>query len=275
MYEKLDTVKKNIGIAGTGKMGEALITGLLKAKILPSEKLYAYDIDRKRSEYISKKYGIPYKTSNVSLAKKCSVLIVAVKPYDVKKVLENIKNIITTQHLIISLAAGISIDYIKKILKKKAQIVRVMPNTPVLVGEGMTAINYSEKITRENKHIVEKIFASVGKTAILDSEHINAATAISGSGPAYIYMIIEALADVGVKVGLPRDLATLLASQTTLGSAKMVLETQEHPAKLKDMVTTPGGVAAEGLYGLERGNLRSTISEAVLKANQRAKELTK
>jgi pyrroline-5-carboxylate reductase len=265
--------EKKIGIIGAGKIGEALISGLLKANATTPDRICASDSSPQRCEYISKKYNIKCSPDNLMVAENSSVIILAVKPKDVKPVLEQINKALTNNHLLISVAAGVTINYIQKILGKDIPIIRTMPNTPILVREGMIAISTAENTPKEDLEVAVQIFNFVGKTVVVEEKHLNAITGLSGSGPAYIYLVIEALTEAGVKVGLPRDLAILLAAQTTLGSAKMILETNEHPARLREMVTTPGGVAIDGILELEEGKLRTTLIKAVVKATQRAEEL--
>ncbi len=208
------------------------------------------------------------------MVKKSEVVILAIKPSEIKKVLLEIKDVITDKHLLISIAAGVTTDYINKNLKKLVPTVRGMPNTPVLVREGMTVLT-SVNGSNEHLDLAREIFESLGKVTFLEERYLNAVTALSGSGPAYIFMVIEALIEAGVKVGIPREISYLLAAQTTLGSAKMALEleTGEHPALLREMVTTPGGVTIDGIIQLEEGKLRTSIINAVVKATERSREL--
>jgi pyrroline-5-carboxylate reductase len=230
------------------------------------------DVLKERREYISNKYGIECIESNSELTRKSNVIIMAVKPNDVKKVIYEIKDEITNKHVLITIAAGVTIKYVMKYLKKKVPIIRGMPNIPVLVQEGMTVLTTVDG-TNEHMSLAKEIFESVGKVAILEEKHMDAVTGLSGSGPAYIFMVIESLVEAGVKTGIPRDISDLLAAQTTYGSAKMILETGEHPALLKDMVTTPGGVTIDGIIQLEEGKLRTSIMKAVVQAAERSKEL--
>ncbi len=265
---------KNIclGIIGTGKIGEALIKGMLSSGKINKENLFSTDVIKERREFINKEYGIGCLESNRELVKKCNVIIMAVKPNDVTKVLNEVRDSITEKHLLISIAAGVTINYIMKNLMKKIPIVRGMPNIAVLVQEGMTVLTTANG-TDKHLDVAKEIFESVGKVAILEEKYLNAVTGLSGSGPAYIFMVIESLIEAGVKTGIPRDISDLLAAQTTFGSAKMVLETGEHPALLKDMVTTPGGVTIDGIIQLEEGKLRTSIMKAVVQATERSKEL--
>ncbi len=267
------SVDGRIGIIGAGNVGEALISGLLKAKVSSIDKVMASDIAQQRCEYITNKYKIFCTQNNAEVLSQSSVVILCVKPKDIKNVLEEIKPKINPSHLLISIAAGVSINYIQKLIGNKIQIIRGMPNIAVLIREGMTVLSNANNVVGKNLETAMKIFSSVGKVIFLDEKLLDAVTGLSGSGPAYIYIVIEALSDAGIKVGLSREISTLLAAQTTLGAAKMVFETKEHPAKLRDMVTTPGGVAIDGLIELEEGKLRITLINAVVKATQKAKEL--
>lgn len=261
-----------LGIIGSGKIGEALINGILTSGKLNKKSLVSTDVIKERREYISNKYGIECFESNSELTRKSNVIIMAIKPNDVKKVIYEIKNKITDKHVLITIAAGVTIKYVMKHLKKKVPIIRGMPNIAVMVQEGMTVLTTVDG-TNEHMSLAREIFESVGKVAILEEKHMDAVTGLSGSGPAYIFMVIESLVEAGVKTGIPRDISDLLAAQTTFGSAKMILETGEHPALLKDMVTTPGGVTIDGIIQLEEGKLRTSIMKAVVQAAERSKEL--
>lgn len=266
-------VNRRIGIIGAGNIGEALISGLLRAKTSSSDKISASDIAQQRCEHIVNTYGVFCTQSNAEVVSRSDIIILCVKPKDVIDVLEEIKPKLTHRHLLISIAAGVSISYISKILGDNIQVVRGMPNITVLIGEGMTVLSKTKNVEKDNLETALEIFRSVGKVILLDEKHLDAVTGLSGSGPAYIYMVIEALTEAGVKVGLSREVSTILAAQTTLGAAKMIFEIKEHPAKLRDMVTTPGGVTIDGLLELEEGKLRMTLINAVMKATQRAREL--
>ncbi len=265
-------INVRLGIIGSGKIGEALINGLLSSKRIRKENLVSSDVKKERRDYITQKYSIECLSSNSDLINRSEVIILAVKPNDVKKVVVGIGDTLTDRHLLISIAAGVTITYIMKYLKKQIPIVRGMPNVPVLVREGITVLT---TINGTNKHLnlAKEIFGSIGKVVVLEERHLDAVTGLSGSGPAYIFMVIESLVEAGVKVGIPREISSLLAVQTTIGSAKMVLETGEHPALLRDMVTTPGGVTIDGIIQLEEGKLRTSIINAVVKATERSREL--
>ncbi|HID18565.1 TPA: pyrroline-5-carboxylate reductase [Candidatus Bathyarchaeota archaeon] len=264
---------KKIGIIGVGKIGEALISGLLKSGVASPERLYASDIVKQRCDYISKTYQVSCVT-NREVVENSDVIIVSVQPRDIKGVLEEIGRLLSPEQLLVSTAAGVTISYLLKCLgRSDIQVVRIMPNITVVVRESITAMAPAGNVTEENLQLVKEVFGSVGKVVIVDEKHMDAITGLSGSGPAYVYLIIEAMVEAGVKIGLPRELSLQLAAQTVLGSAKMVLEIKEHPAKLRELVTTPGGVTIDGIIELEEGKIRTTIIRAVVKATQRAKEL--
>jgi len=261
-----------LGVIGSGKIGEALINGIISSKKITRQDICSSDKKEDRRGYISKEYSIDCFENNVDVVTRSDVIILAIKPNEVKKVVTEISKALTKKHLLITIAAGVTINYISKNLKKNVPIIRGMPNTPVLVKEGMTVLTTSNG-TDEHLALAKEIFESVGKVVVLEEKYLDIVTGLSGSGPAYIFMVIESLAESGVKLGIPREISNLLAAQTTLGAAKMVLETGEHPALLRDMVTTPGGVTIDGIIQLEEGKLRTSIINAVVKATNRSKEL--
>lgn len=276
--EKCQTMIDNVSvcIVGAGKMGEALIRGLISKKAIAPSRLFAVDMLSDRCEYVSKKYGIVCDTDVTKFARNSNVIIIAVKPNDVGRVADKLRTLLTSKQLVITIVAGISSEFLSKILGGEIPVLRAMPNIAVIVGEGMIAISRGPNSSTEHIALAEEIFSSTGKVAIVDEKHLDAVTALSASGPAYIFTIIEALSDGGVTVGLERDISTLLATQTTLGAAKMILETREHPAKLRDMVTTPGGTTVEGLLELEKKKVRAALIEAVIKATEKSRaQLTK
>ena len=267
--------KQRIGFIGAGAMAEALLQGFLKAGLVTKENLYVTDINEERIEYLCNKLGINSSKDNVELAKRVDVVFLAVKPKVISKVLREIGTAIKNKQLVVSIAAGVTTEALEQAFLNSISVIRVMPNTPSLVGEGASAYTLGQFATESQGQLVGALLGAVGKAVQVTEDLIDSVTGISGSGPAYVYMIIEALADGGVKMGLPRDIAYTLAAQTLLGAAKMVLDTGEHPAKLKDMVTTPGGTTIAGLHALEKGNLRATIINAVEAATQRAGEMAK
>jgi len=262
-----------IAIIGAGKMGEGIIAGLLKSGVYSHQDIRAYEILENRCKYIAQTYKVEC-LSNVKRAVEfADICLIAVKPADVGKVLEQIGPAMKHGKLLVSIAAGVTLDFYKKHLPKHVPIIRVMPNMAVLVREGMITVCPSENVTKEQLKTATDMLGLLGRTVTLDEKYLNLATGLVGSGPAYIYLFIDALADAGVRLGLPKDISLLLAAQTTLGSAKMVIETGEHPAKLKDMIATPAGTTVEGLLELEKGGLKAIVISAVTKAAERAKEL--
>jgi pyrroline-5-carboxylate reductase len=264
---------KKLAVLGAGKLGETLIKGLLEAGVTEPSAITVTAGHQKRLDQMREKYGLAGTLSNEKAASEADVIIVAVKPQTVSEVLSQISRVLEPPQLLISVAASVSTAFIEKHLKRPIPVVRAMPNTPCLLNKGMTGLAAGSNASREQVELARFIFDSVGRTVVVDEKHMDAITGLSASGPAFIYIIIESLAEAGVKVGLPRDIATELAAQTVLGAGAMVLETNEHPAKLKDMVTTPAGCTIDGILELEEGGLRVTLIKAVVKATQRAKEL--
>ncbi len=258
-------------------MAEALIKGLLSASFIEAKNLMASDVSAERLELLHKQYHVKTTGDNRELAKKCDILVLAVKPQAMNEVLEEIAEWVDHKKLVISIAAGVPIKAIADRLspdgKKKLGVVRTMPNTPALVLEGVTALAASHKVSAADLKVAHRIFEAVGKTVDVSEANLDAVTGLSGSGPAYIFMIIEALSDAGVKMGLSRDVSNILTLQTVLGSAKLALESGKHPAELKDMVTSPGGTSISGLHTLEKGGLRTTLMNAVEEATKRSQWL--
>jgi pyrroline-5-carboxylate reductase len=264
---------RRLGFLGAGNMSGALIKGLLHAKVLPPERILASDVKADRLEHLDKIHGIRTTTDNHALLRESDVVVLAVKPQAIDKVLTDIGADLRSDQLLISVAAGVPIDALEARLPAGARVVRSMPNTPATVQAGATAIAGGAHARDDDLRIARELFEAVGRVVVLDEALLDAVTGLSGSGPAYVMLIIEALADGGVKVGLHRDTALLLAAQTVYGSAQLLLETGEHPGRLKDMVTSPGGTAIAGLHTLESGALRKTLIDAVEVASKRAAEL--
>lgn len=265
-----------LGLIGVGNMGEILIKGLTQSKILSPAQILACDKDRKRLTYITNQYGVEVFSNTLEVAKKADMLLIAVKPQNLNEVLDEIRDEIAIGKLIMSIAAGVSINHISSRLIQPYPIVRIMPNTPSLVFEGMSAICPGEGVSEDALKVVVKLFDSIGRTIIIEDESLmDAVTGLSGSGPAFVFLFLEALTDGGVKMGLKRDVARLLAAQTVLGSARLAMETGRHFGELKDMVTSPAGTTIAGLSHLERKGLRGIVMDAVEKAALRAKELAK
>jgi pyrroline-5-carboxylate reductase len=264
---------KRLAFLGAGKMGGIILQALLKNGSLNPKTTFATVAHPERAKALSAKLKVKVGTDNVEAAKNADIILIAVKPQVVEEVVREISRQIGPRQLIISVAASVPTSMIEKNLPPSVPVIRAMPNTPCLVGAGMTAICKGKHATAQHIALTSQLFDVVGRTVVVDEKHMDAVTALSASGPAYIYIILESLAEAGVKVGLPRDIATLLAAQTTLGAAKVVLETGDHPALLKDAVTTPAGCTIDAIMELEEGKLRVTLIKAVVKAAQRAKEL--
>jgi pyrroline-5-carboxylate reductase len=264
---------KRIAVLGAGKLGETLIKGLLQAGVIEAGQVTATAAHQQRLDYIRERFGIDGGLSNRAAVESADVVLLCVKPQTVPAVLNEIGSNIKPPQILISVAASVSTSLIEGYLSHPAAVIRAMPNTPCLLNKGMTGIAPGKNATRDDVALARFIFDSVGRTVVADEKHMDAITGLSASGPAFIYIVIESLAEAGVKVGLPRDIATELAAQTVVGAGAMVLETAEHPAKLKDSVTTPAGCTIDGILELEEGGLRVTLIKAVVKATQRAKEL--
>ncbi len=262
-----------VGFIGTGNMGEALIHGLLHGHLCRPEQIICSDVRPERLKAIREASGVRGTSHNVEVVKQADIIILSVKPQIMKQVIEEITKYLDLSKLIISIAAGVALETIESCAQKELKLVRVMPNICVSVREGASAIAAGKHIQKEDLMIAKAIFDSVGKSLFIEENLLDAVTGLSGSGPAYIFLMIDALADAGVKVGLSRSDSLILASQTVLGAAKMLIETGEHPGKLKDMVTSPGGTAIAGLHTLEEGGVRTTLINAVEVATQRSKAL--
>lgn len=264
---------KRIAFIGAGNMGEALIKGLLAAGRVRPEQLIASDIRTDRLETIRKAYQVETLTNNAEAATKAQILILAVKPQVMAEVLIGLRGAVAEDHLLLSIAAGIRTGSIEGKFPYPARVIRVMPNTPALVLAGASAIAPGRHATDQDLETARQIFKTVGQVVQVEERLMDAVTGLSGSGPAYVFVVIEALVDAGVRMGLPRETATLLAAQTVLGAARMVLETGKHPASLKDMVASPGGTTVAGLHVLEQAGFRGTLTAAVEAATRRAQEL--
>jgi pyrroline-5-carboxylate reductase len=264
---------KRIGFLGSGNMGEALIKGLVEAKVVPGDAILASDARTDRLADMDRRYGIRVAKSNIDLVREVDVVVLAVKPQIMSTVLVEVSSSLSRRQLVISVAAGIATASIHKTVAKDIRLIRVMPNTPALVLEGATAIARAKGLEPGDLETAQEIFGAVGKVVVLEEELMDAVTGLSGSGPAYVAIVIESLADGGVKMGLDRQTAMLLATQTVLGAAKLLLETGSHPGALKDMVSSPGGTSITGVAALEEGGIRTTFIKAVERATLRSKEL--
>jgi len=264
---------KKVAILGSGKLGTILLQSLLHDGLLKASETWATVAHPERARALKDKFKVHAGTDNGEAVRNADIVFLCVKPQVVADVVREIRDAVTREQLIISVAASVPTDMIERGLEKDVPVVRAMPNTPCVLGAGMTALCKGKFAQRHHLEMATRFFAAVGRTVIVDEKHMDAVTGLSASGPAYIYIILESLAEAGVKVGLPRDIATLLAAQTTMGAARVVLETGDHPALLKDAVTTPAGCTIDGILELEEGKLRVTLIKAVVKAVQRAKEL--
>jgi len=264
---------KKLALVGAGKIGEALLSGILSSQLVPVSNVVATDADQTRADYIGEKYGVKTYTNNRQAVTGADLVLLCVMPQRVRDVLREIRKTVRKNVLVISVAASVRTALIEQELDRGVRVIRVMPNTPCLIRQGMSGLCRGKHATDEDLKTAQAIFGSMGRTVVVEERHMDAITGLSASGPAYVYMIIESLAEAGVKLGLPRELSTELSAQTLLGSAAMVLHTGEHPAKLKDVVTTPAGCTIDGVLELEEGGLRVTLIKAVVRAAERAKEL--
>jgi pyrroline-5-carboxylate reductase len=260
-----------IAVIGAGQMGEALIGGWLAAKTVVPDALFATDASAERRDMMKRRFGVRTGSDNRDAASWADVVVLAVKPQILDEVVKGLSSALAGK-LVLSIAAGVTIAHLAKLAPKGARIVRAMPNTPVLVRDGVSALSFGAGVTDKDQQLARRLFEAVGRAVVVE-ERLMDVTGLSGSGPAYVFLAIEALADGGVKMGLPRTVADLLAAQTVLGAARMVLETGEHPAKLKDRVASPGGTTIAGLHRLEQGGLRATLMAAVEAAAKRSEEL--
>jgi pyrroline-5-carboxylate reductase len=266
----------SIGFIGTGKMGEALIRGVINSGLVKPDKISASDIDEKKLNSMEAELGITVSSDNKQTLEQSDIILLAIKPQIIRNVLLGMKDaVVVKKHLFISIAAGVPIATLAGELPAGTRVVRVMPNICATVGEAASAICPGDTATKSDMETVSEIFNVVGETVVVGEHLMDAVTGLSGSGPAFVFMIIEALADGGVHQGLDRATAQKLAAQTVLGAAKMTLETGQHPGELKDMVTSPGGTTIHGIEALEKNNVRSAIMSAVIAASKRSKELGK
>lgn len=262
-----------VGFIGTGNMGTPLIKGAVKSGAAVPENIYIFDMDRSKAEAISKETGVRTAADNRELVRACDYIVLAVKPVYVKQVLEEIKDVFTMEKVLVSIAVGITSESLKAVLGEDRKVVRTMPNLPVLVGEGMTLVCFDKSLKNDEKAAVRSLFEGAGKVEELEERLMSEVTALTGSSPAYVFMMIEAMADGAVQSGIPRKVAYKLASQALLGSAKMVLETGLHPAELKDQVCSPAGTTIEAVQTLEKNGFRYSIMEAMKECTRKALEI--
>jgi pyrroline-5-carboxylate reductase len=262
-----------IGFVGAGNMAAALLEGLLRTKVLSPDQIQVNDIDRRKAQTCAERHGVGLASDTRELARWSSVLILAVKPQSMAAALADCALGMSPDTLVISVAAGVRCATIAAALPAGARIVRAMPNTPALVGAGATALAGSPTSTAPDHELALRLFDAVGRTVLVEESQMDAVTGLSGSGPAYVMVVIEALADGGVRAGLSRETALLLATQTVLGSAQLLAASGDHPAQWKDRVMSPGGTTSAGIEAIEAGRLRHTLMRAVQEATQRSREL--
>jgi len=266
--------KKKIAVLGCGKMGTILLQGFLQhGLITKGEAVATVQHEEHRRELSRELGGVSVTTDNRAAAQGAPTVLLAVKPQALAQLLEEITPVLGPETLLISIAASTTTGFIEQKVGKDAHVIRAMPNTPAMVGAAMTALCAGKSVRKDHLENAKRLFESVGRAVIVDEKHFDAITALSASGPAFAFVILESLAEAGVSVGLPRELATMLAAQTLFGASKLALETGHHPALLKDAVTTPAGCTIEGLIELEKGGLRVTLMNAVIKTTSRAREL--
>ncbi len=265
--------RKKIAIIGGGKMGSIIAQGLVSRKIISGKNITVTDIDADRLNFIHSEMGLRVSGANQETVKDAGIVILAVKPQNMAQTLQEIAGVVDKTKLVISIAAGITTGFVQGFLAKGVRIIRVMPNTPALAGAGATAVARGINATAADVKLARVVFDAVGITIEVDEKLMDAVTGLSGSGPAYCFLMIEALADAGVQMGLPREMSLRLAAQTMLGSALLCLQGDKHPAQLKDMVTSPAGTTAAGLKVLDEGKIRATLISAVEAATKRSREL--
>lgn len=262
-----------LGIIGAGKIGQALLSGVFSKRLYAKDEVVLSVRTEEHRDALESKFNVATTLDNRAIAANAKVIVLSVKPKSIIDIINSIADCLRPGTLIISTAAGVPLEVIESRVPEYVAVIRSMPNLAISVGEGMTALAPGKNAKPADIEAAKGLFGSVGRAIVLDEQQMDAVTGLSGSGPAYIYIVIESLADGGVKLGLSRDVATELAAQTVLGAAKTVLETGEHPAKLKDQVTTPSGSTIEGILELEEGGLRVTLIKAVVKAAERSREL--
>ena len=262
-----------VAVLGAGKMGGILLQAFLKQNLFAPAQIHATVAHAERALALSTQWGVDVSTDNLAAVSQSDLILLGVKPFQVPDVIAEIKPALTKEKTLVSFAASVKTRAIEDAAGIEIGVIRAMPNTPSALGAGAAALCRGRFVSAAQMELAQRIFETVGRTVIVDEKHMDAVTGLSASGPAYIYIIIEALAEAGVKVGLPRDTATQLAAQTTFGAAKMVLDTGYHPALLTDAVTTPAGCTIDGILELEEGGLRVTLIKAVMRATERAKQL--
>jgi pyrroline-5-carboxylate reductase len=268
---QLPTIR--VAVLGAGKMGGILLQAFLKQNLFALDQIHATVGHMEKAVALSVQWGVDVSTDNLAAASQADLILIGVKPFQVPDLIAEIKPALTTEKTLVSFAASVKTRAIEEAAGLDIAVIRAMPNTPSALGAGAAGLCKGRFVSGKQMELAQRIFETVGRTVVVDEKHMDAVTGLSASGPAYIYIVIEALAEAGVKVGLPRDVATQLAAQTVFGAGKMVLETGYHPALLKDAVTTPAGCTIDGILELEEGGLRVTLIKAVMRATERAKQL--
>jgi len=268
---QLPTIR--VAVLGAGKMGGILLQAFLKQNLFDLDQIHATVGHMEKAVALSVQWGVDVSTDNLVAASQADLILIGVKPFQVPGLMAEIKPALTTEKTLVSFAASVTTRAIEEAAGIDIAVIRAMPNTPSALGAGAAGLCKGRFVSAKQMELAQRIFETVGRVVVVDEKHMDAVTGLSASGPAYIYIIIEALAEAGVKVGLPRDVATQLAAQTVFGAGKMVLETGYHPALLKDAVTTPAGCTIDGILELEEGGLRVTLIKAVMRATERAKQL--
>jgi len=256
-------MKRTIGFIGAGNMATAIYTGILTNHLAEPSDLILYDIDENKLKATAAKIGCQAAVSNVDVVNKSDIVFLAIKPQYLTDVASEIKGMIRSEQVFVSIVAGWGNDKLKGILGSSCRLLRVMPNTPLLVGCGMSCLCMENDLSKEEFEYIQSVFSGMGRTMVLHEKQIAAFASIAGSGPAYVYIFIEAMADAACKLGLPRNIAYEMAAQTCIGSGEMVLQTGKHPGELKDAVCSPGGTTIEAVYALEQGSFRATVIDAI------------
>lgn len=270
----LDISKENIGFIGTGNIASAMISAIIKRRVIHPEQIFAFDTDLSKLSKLKAKTGINVLSDSRCVARKTTVIFLTIKPGIYTDVLEEISDLLTKDHILVSVAPGITTGFIKEKTRNVCKIVRTMPNIACLVEEGMTAISANHGLNPDELNHLKDILSTFGKLEEVNEDLMDIVTALSGSSPAFIFMLIEAMADSGVMMGIPRDQAYRLAAQSVLGSVKMFMESNKHPGELKDMVCTPGGTTIQGIHSLELNGFRGVIMDAIRATALKSKELT-
>ena len=262
-----------IAFLGAGQMAEAFVRGLLRAELLDASSVWVSDIRAGRAEQLARDLGVRSAGTNLEATSHAELILVSVKPQDVPGLLDEIGADVRSDQLVISIAAGVTVRTLERRLPHHPPVIRVMPNTPALVQTGMAVLAPGTRATEEHAATALRLFGALGRAIVLPERHLDAVTALSGSGPAFLAVVAEALSDAGVRVGLPRDVSHLLAAQTMLGTGRMLADTGMHPALLKEAVTSPGGTSIAGVHAMERGGIRALIMDAIVAATERSTEL--